>query len=1242
MCPGIAVLGGGAGAGGSSGTGAGNGGGEVGATGAGGADGTSADGREAVAHPVDVITGRAYTDAITDFRLPGAIALMWERRYSSHAADRDVGLGFGWVHSFGWGIALGRHGLVVHTTAGDDASFPPLAVGQQAIGQRGWLLRRVAEHGFELEVERGLTLHFEQQYGLDRYHVLTSMQDHNGNSIVIQREQGRLIGMLDSVGRAVRFQTDAAGRIRSIAVCGSPPAGTYYTLVHYNYDEAGDLVEVIDAEGYRFRYAYDKNHHLVRDESRTGLVFHFVYDSRGRCTESWGDFAGQRDPSLADDVPALLADGITEAKGIHHCKLSFDDDHYTEVTDSKQVRRYRGNAAGSVTMMVDGGNVTTRGYDDNGYLVWQCDPCEALTQWTRDARGRMLTVTDPLGREVVIERDSHGLVTEVIDAAGGVTSTGRDARGNPLHVTSVDGVTTSYSYNERGQIVRMVTASGGTVCFEHDGHGNVTAVVLPTGASWRFTYNALGYRTSDTDPTGATTRFEVNRRGDLIAIHHADGTTTRYRYDGDARPIGVTDARGHSTTIRWGGLHRMCGRTDANGAAVTLRYDREGELVWLENERGGVHRFQYDASRRLCSEVDFAGGQWRYRRDAVGRIIHTEDPSAGITEREYDLAGQLTKVIHPAGGETTYVYDQLGLLLSAAVDGTEVSFVRDVAGRVVREELRSDDAHYWVTAHYDAAGEMVEQRSSLGYHEHITRDALGNRVETALSEGHSMQHRYDALGRELWRQLPRGGVITSTYHPRGRLQRRTVTSPHDSGKREDDHPSWVGDRSDGAVVDARYHYDSENNLIELFDNSAGHQRYEYDPMGQLVAVQCGTQAATRYGYDAAHNLLIEGEPRRYDVANRLLSRGEADLEWDLLGRLTAVRQPAGAGACKYHWDDNKLAAAELPDGSTVRYQYDAFGRRIRKSVFVTAATTGKQTLARVERFVWAGDRLIHSTSVNHLEGNGSTEVFTFVWDGHTQPLCQRKDTHARGETAVGAWQTLVLDTVLAPTWLIDDSGAVVQTLKHGPFGDWESDAKTPLRFAGQYADIETGLSYNRHRYYHPQLGRYISRDPLGLAAGLNGFRYCKNPTGYIDPFGWITESVTGGLTMTDDPSMYTLDAHGNTSGVLLPSGYTQDPKKIADYMRANGWNGTDPIRLGSCSTGGGSNSIAAQLAKETGVPVTAPTETLWVKRNGDSYVMEKKSWWQFWRSDKKGSWKTFQPNGISGPAAVVGDKTSSM
>ncbi|WP_341801935.1 RHS repeat-associated core domain-containing protein [Pseudomonas asiatica] len=70
-----------------------------------------------------------------------------------------------------------------------------------------------------------------------------------------------------------------------------------------------------------------------------------------------------------------------------------------------------------------------------------------------------------------------------------------------------------------------------------------------------------------------------------------------------------------------------------------------------------------------------------------------------------------------------------------------------------------------------------------------------------------------------------------------------------------------------------------------------------------------------------------------------------------------------------------------------------------------------------------------------------------------------------------------------------------------------AEIRNPLRFQGQYWDVETGLHYNRYRYYDPQVGRFVGMDPIGAAGGINFYSYVTNPTGWIDPYGLTKKSL---------------------------------------------------------------------------------------------------------------------------------------
>ncbi len=97
--------------------------------------------------------------------------------------------------------------------------------------------------------------------------------------------------------------------------------------------------------------------------------------------------------------------------------------------------------------------------------------------------------------------------------------------------------------------------------------------------------------------------------------------------------------------------------------------------------------------------------------------------------------------------------------------------------------------------------------------------------------------------------------------------------------------------------------------------------------------------------------------------------------------------------------------------------------------------------------------------------------------------------------------------------LIDETGQVVWAARYKAWGRVlrydKRDVEQPLRFQGQYEDQETGLFYNRYRYYDPDQARYITQDAIKLAGSLNLYSYAANSVGWVDPLGL---TATGGKT----------------------------------------------------------------------------------------------------------------------------------
>jgi len=214
-------------------------------------------------------------------------------------------------------------------------------------------------------------------------------------------------------------------------------------------------------------------------------------------------------------------------------------------------------------------------------------------------------------------------------------------------------------------------------------------------------------------------------------------------------------------------------------------------------------------------------------------------------------------------------------------------------------------------------------------------------------------------------------------------------------------------------------------------------------------------------------------------------QGDRHYDYDAYGNL--IRERRGTGQkliTEYRYDcQHRLIGVSLPGGSTASYKYDAFGRRIEKTV------DGHTT-----EFLWQGERLIAESAENRYR--------SYIYEpGSFRPLAML-DGEGPLKAAPFYYQ---LDHLGTPQELTDYSGEIMWSARYRAYGNLAaldvSEIDNPLRFQGQYFDAETGLHYNRHRYYNPGTGRFLTPDPIKLAGGLNSYQYVPNPTGWVEPLG---------------------------------------------------------------------------------------------------------------------------------------------
>ncbi|MCF5054726.1 type IV secretion protein Rhs, partial [Pseudomonas syringae] len=236
----------------------------------------------------------------------------------------------------------------------------------------------------------------------------------------------------------------------------------------------------------------------------------------------------------------------------------------------------------------------------------------------------------------------------------------------------------------------------------------------------------------------------------------------------------------------------------------------------------------------------------------------------------------------------------------------------------------------------------------------------------------------------------------------------------------------------------------------------------------------------------AGNLLMQDRPGPDIVAgNRLTIQGDRHYDYDAFGNLIRERRGRGhALITEYRYDcQHRLVSLTQPNGQTASYRYDPFGRRISKSV--DGITT---------EFFWQGDKLI---AEHHADRHRS-----YIYEPDSFRPLALLEGYGPKDTKPYHYQ---LDHLGTPQELTNPNGEIVWSAHYRAYGEIARlDAgkiDNPLRFQGQYFDQESGLHYNRHRYYNPDIGRYLTPDPVKLAGGINAYQYVPNPTGWVDPLG---------------------------------------------------------------------------------------------------------------------------------------------
>lgn len=760
-----------------------------------------------------------------------------------------------------------------------------------------------------------------------------------------------------------------------------------------------------------------------------------------------------------------------------------------------------------ITRQIDfEGRETQQEYNDQGQLAKIVQPNGGVIRFAYDEQGNLTETKDPEGNIWKREYDAQGNVSKEINPLGHVTQYKYNSNNQVVEVVDAKGGIKKIQYNDQGQMLSYTDCSGKSSTWEYDEEGDLSAQQAANEQKVQYLYSLQG-----------------KDKGQLQAIVYPDGLKELFEHDQEGRLLNHTDTNGLTTQYQYNTVGLLEQRIDANQHRVGYQWDRQGRIQKLINQNQAEYQFSYNKFGQLVSEQAFDGEEKHYSYSENGLLFQIRQPNI-LTEFSYYDDGQIASKtythLHTHQSQTEQFEYNLNQQLSSASNAeSQVQLYRNQLGQLVREHQHYKMLNLTAVLRYeyDELGHLVKTIRPDGQQQTNLSYGSGHIYGIAFNQQDVVSFQRDDLHRETVRFLANGLVQTKHYNDVGLLISQQIEPEQETS----DRLRYQAHRY--------YQYDKNYLLTQVEDSRLGQLNYQYDPIGRLISTQSQHKNES-FKFDPAGNLVDLMNQTTHAKNNLIKQYQGKHYQYDVQGNVIETIQDGKT--LKLTWDNhNRLIQSNL-NGQVTQYGYDVFGRRLYK----------KSSNQDFTLFGWDGDLMIWESSQNSDKPENSyTKHYVYEPDSFV-PLMQAgyqgfiqlietpdyseylnkpysiyKDPIWSSDTRknrVALEQTVFYhcDQVGTPQTLSNAAGECVWEITQNTWGTaleiqmLNKDnpfEQSNLRFQGQYYDSETGLHYNRYRYYEPYSARYMSKDPLGLFGGLNSAKYVNNPIQLVDMLGLI-------------------------------------------------------------------------------------------------------------------------------------------
>jgi RHS repeat-associated protein len=590
-----------------------------------------------------------------------------------------------------------------------------------------------------------------------------------------------------------------------------------------------------------------------------------------------------------------------------------------------------------------------------------------------------------------------------------------------------------------------------------------------------------------TSRDGYTVTFDYDNLDRLTRVTYPDATTTELSY---ARLDLVTyqDRLGHKSTYEYDAKGRLENSTDPLGRKTWLEWCGCGHLEAIIDPMGRMTHWQRDVQGRVIAKEFADGSRVNYEYEkSTSRLKRIRDEQNQITEFTYDVAGSLTAQLHRNALKPTpdvkYTYDPDFPRMTSMVDGEGTTYFQYVpignspvlgAGQLasVNGPWGNDEVVY----SYDATG-RITSRAINGVATRMTLDAANRmtRITNAL------------------------GVFDLTWDGGSD---RLVGETYPNGQRSE--------FAYGPVL-------QDNRLARITHFLPGGAKlseftYDHDAAGEITRwtqMQQGNSKTWTPSYDAANRLTglaeaagnnpVKNMVWNYDNAdNRLLEQIDSkkyEFGYNSLNQLANVGTNVAVSGESYEWDAEHRLVAIIRGSRRVEMSYDGMGHRTR----ITQRDNG--TITRDRRYLWCGSDLCEER-----DATGTNVVRRYfaagmqVVSGTDLPLGNYYYTR---------------DHLGSVREMVSPQNQVLEAVEYDAFGRAHHLVGADISdfgYAGYFRSPGGGPLLTWYRAYHPEIGRWLSRDPISEAGGLNLYAFVgNNPLNQVDRLGldWDMPDIVG-------------------------------------------------------------------------------------------------------------------------------------